>query len=216
MKHSINRKSNRNRNTNLECGSKCLTIPPPTPTLTNRSVTGARSAAEGSNKFSSLHKKQITSTIQTFPTHRHSPPLPPPAAGKSGWCLSSQAHTLMQLSPTDLLSADKASATVAETGRALSAGFPRHRSDTSRARNLTAIQLLDLQGDKREREFVAEAEISRERERWGGKEVEGIQEEERYLQAANTAFIRCIFGTVKTLKITCTGFLLYSSDFQIA
>lgn len=68
--------------------------------------------------------------MQIFPTHRH-----------SSWILTewSQLHTLIKLS-SDVLSADKASPTVAEMERDLRAGFPRQRSDTTCASKLKAMQ----------------------------------------------------------------------------
>lgn len=76
----------------------------------------------------------MTSTIEIFPTHRQSST----ASFLSGeeW---SQFHKLTQPS-SEYLMAETASARVAETGRDLSGGLPRQRSDTSYASKRTAIQ----------------------------------------------------------------------------
>lgn len=115
-----------NQSSYLECGSKCLTSPE---TLGITASTGDWSAVEGDVRFSSLHRKQAMSTRETFPTHLQS-------ASLEEWL---QLQTLTQPSP-DFRRAAIASATVAETNRHLSGGFPRQRSDTSFAKNLTAMQ----------------------------------------------------------------------------
>lgn len=129
----------------LEFGSKCLTMEFP---LGKICETGVWRALEGSAKFSSLQRKQITSTIQIFPIQRHTESPPPPSSRTFlEW---SQLQTLTWGSPA-FFNAVNASNTVASAWIGFSGGLPRHRSDTSRFRKLTAMQMRILEGDLRRR-----------------------------------------------------------------
>jgi hypothetical protein len=64
------------------------------------------------------------------------------------------------------LRADNASPTVAEADRELNAGFPRHRSDTSLDKILTAMHRKNLTQRERERE---RERVVRKRDIWRNK-----------------------------------------------
>lgn len=121
------------KETNLAFGSKCLTRADP---LGIKTSSGASSALAGQDRFSSLPKKHMTSTMQTFPTHRQSSDSD--LSLFSEW---SQLHTLRLLSPSRLR-ADKASPTVAEIERDLTGGFPRQRSETSCENRLSPMHCI--------------------------------------------------------------------------
>lgn len=94
-------------------------------------------AKAGDDKFSSLQRKQIMSTMQSLPTQTQSRFL------LTEW---SQLQTLMKPSEEDLRAA-RASATVAEEETERSGGLPRQRSATWYADKPTAIQDERIGGD---------------------------------------------------------------------
>lgn len=86
-------------------------------------------ASYGEDRFSSLHKKQIISTIQIFPTHIQFEQA----------VRSKHVQTLKELSSVRF-NAKKASPTVAEIDKVVNGGFPIKSSDTSYLNKLTSIQ----------------------------------------------------------------------------
>lgn len=130
---------------NLEFGSKCLTDK--AGALSKIWEIELSKALKGSAKFSSLQRKQMTSTVQIFPTHLQAGESTTTALLWSKdlileeeWWSEQQDQTLTWLSP-DFFNADNASATVAPMGTHLRGGFPKQRSDTSRLfKKLTAMQ----------------------------------------------------------------------------
>lgn len=108
----------RRRQKNLVLGSTCRTIP--SWAWRRSTETGDSRAERGSQRLSSLQRKQIISTVEIFPTHL---------------LLLLPFHTLRYVSHSVLLSAERASLIVEETQNGFRRGFPKQSSEMSQESN---------------------------------------------------------------------------------